>query len=1044
MKLYQPFLFVGLGGTGCAIGAELERRLREEICGPDGTAFMRRREDALRYQLPDCVQFVYADVNQGELDRLPLKVVPGPQHVPAAEATAHYARSLVPRADSYPEVAISLRMSAERLVADWLPPERGEPRVTPLQRGAGQLPTIGRAALFETLRGGIKPATIELRKALDKLAGGQVKTDLFHLSGRTPSLPAVDVFVAFSVAGGTGAGIFWDYLHLIGERFSHSGLKPRIYPLVLMPSAFDEGVGGGRPARLNAGRSVLDLFRLVDQQNADPGTRTLRGHESQTPIDSGEVAVHYPVEGRVKLGPGTVQTAFLFSRPMGAEPRDLRRSVVSLVLSLIGTEFEQGRDPDGEQYQSFADSFINGTVDRQVQAENGIGNRGVSTALVTSLTVPVDKLADVVAGRLLRAGVTGLAEPLPATERNTPYIKEFMVTAGIGEILERRPADHAEPEPALGRRAVENALADRVEAMREGLGRLRRDLDDKVPELVAGFDPPAAARHLLGRFDPFRLRRVLTGDERFAAEADRLGVIGIMHRRRTAPTAPKGLRDAPPGVPEMRDRRLGTVRVRWSDPEVEDARAEQDAWYQWRTQVLWTEPWNTLAARWKQHAERAETPLVALNEALEEEARRDLDDFPEQEAKLYQPRVGVSYLLPPGGNLERFYDRVLAFVKKELVAEGVLQAAATESEVLQELVGPEAWRQAYTLACENNVALAVSQLRERVKGRIKIYLRQGGSGRSPILPTLQELLAEAAKPTGRFQEEELRDFRSKLVGLVPADFTPQGSGQLKVLVSYAAPEENPAIQEYLRKVVTLPSGRDIHYEFKPTSTETVTVVLFRTAMGVTDVREVREVLRTWADASESPEPQDYLMWRQRTGYRSGYLATHEEHRTVILHHLLCAMWNGKVATVGEPDSPESITITLAGGVTMTLDLTPLVYASSWASLLRAYEKWTFADDEGIRREFCARLMREVPDGISGNPRPPSELYGRLADLADKEIAYIDEKLAGLHSSALARARQMRDFWAVTLPAARRLEFEGPQIAFANLAALEELYLDGGR
>jgi len=42
MKLYQPVLFVGLGGTGCDIGAELERRLREEICGPDGNDFRKR------------------------------------------------------------------------------------------------------------------------------------------------------------------------------------------------------------------------------------------------------------------------------------------------------------------------------------------------------------------------------------------------------------------------------------------------------------------------------------------------------------------------------------------------------------------------------------------------------------------------------------------------------------------------------------------------------------------------------------------------------------------------------------------------------------------------------------------------------------------------------------------------------------------------------------------------------------------------------------------------------------------------------------------
>ena len=43
MKLYQPVLFVGLGGTGCRIGVEFEKRLRDAICGPDGRAFAARR-----------------------------------------------------------------------------------------------------------------------------------------------------------------------------------------------------------------------------------------------------------------------------------------------------------------------------------------------------------------------------------------------------------------------------------------------------------------------------------------------------------------------------------------------------------------------------------------------------------------------------------------------------------------------------------------------------------------------------------------------------------------------------------------------------------------------------------------------------------------------------------------------------------------------------------------------------------------------------------------------------------------------------------------
>src|SRR5215469_9675339 len=133
MKLYQPVLFVGLGGTGCDIGAAVERRLREEICGPDGTDFLRHgNAGMLPYQLPSCVQFVYADMNQTELNRMPRRVVPVTQHVPAAQETAHYVRNLIPPVPGYVQLALTLRMRAEEETASWLPPAQGEPKIVPL------------------------------------------------------------------------------------------------------------------------------------------------------------------------------------------------------------------------------------------------------------------------------------------------------------------------------------------------------------------------------------------------------------------------------------------------------------------------------------------------------------------------------------------------------------------------------------------------------------------------------------------------------------------------------------------------------------------------------------------------------------------------------------------------------------------------------------------------------------------------------------------------------------------------------------------------
>ena len=185
------------------------------------------------------------------------------------------------------------------------------------------------------------------------------------------------------------------------------------------------------------------------------------------------------------------------------------------------------------------------------------------------------------------------------------------------------------------------------------------------------------------------------------------------------------------------------------------------------------------------------------------------------------------------------------------------------------------------------------------------------------------------------------------------------------------------------------------------------MVLFRTAMGVTEVDEVRDVLRLWAGALARPEPTDLLRWRQRTGYDFGYLATREEHRVEILHRLLCALWNGKATIQGAEASPERLNVELGGGVTMTLPLTPLGQASSWGSLLRAYELWAL-DDDDIHRRFCAQLMQELPSGLDGRPELPDELYMVVRDIAEGQIELLDDMMkkqaAGQQSRGRADAR----------------------------------------
>src|SRR5262249_51856933 len=147
--------------------------------------------------------------------------------------------------------------------------------------------------------------------------------------------------------------------------------------------------------------------------------------------------------------------------------------------------------------------------------------------------------------------------------------------------------------------------------------------------------------------------------------------------------------------------------------------------------------------------------------------------------------------------------------------------------------------------------------------------------------------------------------------LVPAGFTPQGSGALKVLISYPAGGADAAIERFLRDQIRLPRDPSTVLEFRPITAESIAVVLFRTSMGITEVPELREIIDFWSDAVAHERSQDFLKWRQRLGHDFSWLATTEEHRVRILHHLLCAAWNSHVyVRAGELESPTEVRIQL--------------------------------------------------------------------------------------------------------------------------------------
>ncbi|QNP64096.1 tubulin-like doman-containing protein [Streptomyces genisteinicus] len=1028
MKIFQPMLFVGLGGTGGLVGAELERKLRAELCGPDGTALGHLSGHA-PYQLPECLQFVYADYSESDLQRLPQFNV-DPSLRAAYSRTSRATHNLLPNFDSSPEVTKMLRASLRDEVADWLPPRIDEPKVTPLHNGAGQLPTVGRAALFATLRHSLAPVLEPLLQAIDAIA--RSAGELSEFGGGKVS--GCDVFVAFSVAGGTGAGIFLDYLHLINHAFQmrrFNGVK--IYPLVVMPSSFASSAGGGREADLNAARALVDLFRLVDGQNAPT-----EGAEIGDLEHDGGLGIRYPGTTPIRLRTGILPTAFLFSPTAGIRQDDLRRSIVSLVMSLIGTELGDGRSRGrtmaaDDDYQTFAASFINRGVHRSAVSPTGIGRQGVSTSLVASMTAPMDQLADLVAGRLLRRAVTDLLERPRAVLRDdaVPMIRRLFADANLEELWERKQLDVPDPDPLpRGGRAIEVALGERVTDMQRLLADLQTIAVREAASMADRFAPRPAIDKLLQSVDPFVAERLVKGVPDSEEAIARAGFLGMLNSRARAPQRPPGVTDQPPKVPRIKGRLAGMSPARWGDDDVRAALHEQDTWYRWRCHSVWHEAWREQQQRWQTQADTAGADLGRLVNSFVKHAERERKVSAQKGLELYEDRTGISYLLPPQRTLNHFYEDVVT----RLVRREGLRETEAEDALLLRMIDGDTWRAVHTLSRRNPDG-AVATVKAQLEGRITRLFAESGEHleERPLLPAMSTLLAAAAgdgDAAEHVSKEALELFGRKLTGLLPVGFTPEGTGPLRVLVTYPRVQAVDEVQEYLGKALQLPSDAKNSVEYRGVESDSVTVVLFRSEMSLTQVPEARKVLRQWARAKDSEQAQDVLRWRQRLGFRDSWMVSSEEDRRVILHRLLCCMWNGQVDVLdGETSSPVRVRLRLfpeqgaqVPGVRLRLGDYP-GGVSSWAELLRSYERWTVLDDERTVEDYCRELMGAQPTGLARNGSEPHPLFVELVEkIAPRQLELLDDRRERGGERVEGWVRPLREFWAVTLPAALDTEF----------------------
>jgi len=1016
MRMFQPMLFVGLGGTGCKIGRVVEERLRSEWCGPTGGALLDKLPagSLQPYELPGFTQFLYADLAEDELSQLR---PPNLSESVYERTSGRFSFQL--SVDSYTDTAKLLR-GLPGDISTWLPSDTSnEPRVCPLAHGAGQIPMAGRAALFASINDmyGTSSFLRPLSEAVNRIApsSGHMAT----LAG-TSTKSAINVFVAFSIAGGTGCGIFLDMLHLISMGLEQKNQDFRIFPLVLMPSTFAGMGAGDHGIRLNAAGALVDIARLVDHQNTgDPDT---------------VLSLTYPhaVSG-YKIPGSHVQTAMYFSATAAMSNSDMHRSVASFLLSMVTTE----QDPNQrEDSMSFADQFVNGTS-RQGRGSTGIGRQGVSSSLAASLTVPRTTVAAVLAQHLVAQGVQAMRKPEP-TETNKDAIVSFVNAAGLQPLLAFGPTSPPGTLPPETKSAVEitKALQNRQTQLDQKLVTLQTHAH-RVASQIAEFDWQAGITTVLAKgIDPFRLARCWSGFPEATEGNTKSGISNLLERKQLVPPPPPGQGQLGPGIPPLSNKRLPPFALKQSDESVVRIVDAQTAWYSWRALGTWASAWSGVNTVWGLAHKNAASRINVLTNALVEGTAGEQDRFVRASTELYKKRTGSQYLLPDGGENQGLSLLYLQLCNRLRERHG-LNPNATDGRILSAVLGASGWSDAHQAAVTSAQPQALyTATLAAVQTAVESELAGTEGGSSALLPRLDVLLQAmygvTVGQTADAPQDLLDRFKNALQGLLPAGFTPDGQTKAqKALVSYPGSLSPAQAKQVLAPCFNLPAGMEADY--RPAGTDSIVVTLFKSEMAITDMAEACELFTYLHAHQQLSNPEDFLQWRRRTRENEGWLLTDEPSRVAIVHSFLNVLWDGLVEVEGDPKSPTLVRIfqkSNRGAQTIDLPVGRLLEQSSWCSLVNAYEVAAIGRDR-LLLQACRSFTTYQPEDLNNGGRSPSDLYRTFIDVAEAGASSIEAELPNLQPGATRQAMRIRALWAETVPSARRFSFASQDSRVAN-------------
>ena len=1036
MGVTHRVLYVGIGGTGVHIGKELEIALRRDLCGPDGKALINKGGAFGKlepYQLPDYVQSLYFDFDD-DAEQILQKGTDLNTKLIRENATV--VKSI------HSTGATSYRVAAEMLRADketskitnsWLPEKDNEPQVAPLSDGAGQYPTVGRAALYLALKRSGNDIEREIDHAIEKLvrAGG-----MLHAMKNESDKPKVLCYVGFSVAGGTGTGIFYDVIHLLEKRLNSilQGIEVNIFPLTLLPSAF---IDNWKPNNIKAGKAnaaiaLKDLAHLVEHLQKD-----------DQPDD---FKIHYPQPfGETKMTPASIPTAFLFSKAASVNQQDMYKSMASFIMSQVTTgevlsdnTGTKNLDSKETQMSIFSqiinDKNLTGEMDKY-----GPGLKPFSPAISSSLSIPVESVADLVSKKLITEFIK--------ENKETSLIQAQNNATDMAEVLKNMELNFMiDPVPTKPQNLVdeeENMVSSSGKDLIKNASYYRNQLQ----RWINGFEPFARRSiteasmdwnqeviRLLSSNSLLKTIRIFQGANLAQDTHSKEGVVGKL----TNFSSTINKSSSTPELPRIKGPK---TFMKGSNPRVktEYLRQSLPAWYKNEFKIKWQDAWNVQRSKWQNTVDEIKDTFSIVNSGLEIFIHDTEETWDTNKTGITQDGVLVSGFLPlDSGNLDTLKDDLV----KSLLNTPSQQATPTASELFANILPNDIWQEAwkeFVKKSADSVNEATHELLNYVKvalkNKIVDELQKTSTDGSSLLPDLKNLLIRASRTGSTDSSNQIKVLQSELGNMIPLDAVPdegQGAPNTMIWVNYPLSEKDEQVEEYLKKHITAswPTQHEMIGKIKcyPVGGESIFISIYNFGNGLFSLREPRQLFKELFNLKNTPEGRE-LQWRQRLSTETVYNLASKRDYVNALQYFLVAAWNDRIV-INDGSSikdAKSVSIILPNGNDIQLELKKFQQFSTISDLPEAFKDfWVSMDsnDSSNWDQLLSMMPNGAEDGDIFDYLPKTKIFADIVDMVEsKEVKELEniikenELSVDAAPGVTAKAKLKLVFWKELLPEA---------------------------